>query len=320
MVFREWLKVWLDGYVRLNVKERTFLLYNNIVNRHIIDELGDYEIDDITPIIVQQYIISKLESGNRLKNKGLSINTVNCIITIIKTSLKVAKQTEVANNDISSKIQRPKGKEKEVTCLTVQEQRTLECYVLSNIEKKPKYIGIMISLYTGIRIGELLSLRWDDINFNARILHINKTCYDIYNKDKGYVKTFDSPKTINSNRLIPFPIQLEKLLLSVKESSSSNYVISNKDKIISVRSYQKTFELILNKLKINHKGFHSLRHSFATRATEIGVDIKTLSEILGHASPEVTLKRYSHSLLDHKINMMNKIGTLLNIDDNIGNN
>jgi len=92
---------------------------------------------------------------------------------------------------------------------------------------------------------------------------------------------------------------------------SADGIYKNNHKIISVRSYQKTFASLLKKIGIEHKGFHSLRHTFATRALECGMDVKTLSEILGHKSPNITLTRYVHSLMEHKKNMMNKIGKLL---------
>ena len=88
-------------------------------------------------------------------------------------------------------------------------------------------------------------------------------------------------------------------------------VASNSDRLISIRAYQRSFELFLKRLNIPHKGFHSLRHTFATRALECGMDVKTLSEILGHKNANVTLNRYVHSLMEHKREMMNRLGKLL---------
>jgi len=98
-------------------------------------------------------------------------------------------------------------------------------------------------------------------------------------------------------------------LRNLKKDSNSVYVVaSDSDKLISVRAYQRSFELFLKRLHIPHKGFHSLRHTFATRALECGMDVKTLAEILGHTNAMITLNRYSHSLLNYKIEMMNKLG------------
>lgn len=113
-------------------------------------------------------------------------------------------------------------------------------------------------------------------------------------------------------RAIPIPNQLLIRLKEYKKSSSDDYVVIGKSVHgAQVRSYQKSFELLLKSLELPHKGFHSLRHTFATRALECGMDIKTLSEILGHKNPTITLKRYAHSMLEHKTEMMNRLGKLL---------
>ena len=101
------------------------------------------------------------------------------------------------------------------------------------------------------------------------------------------------------------------LLKCVKKRSECEYIVADGEKPVFVRSYQRTFEFLLKKLKIPHKGFHSLRHTFATRAIECGMDVKTLSELLGHKNATITLNRYTHSLLEHKVDMMNRLGRLL---------
>ena len=111
--------------------------------------------------------------------------------------------------------------------------------------------------------------------------------------------------------MIPLPKQLLPKLKSIKKSSDSDFVVSADGNAVSVRSYQRSFELLLKRQNIAHRGFHSLRHTFATRALECGMDVKTLSEILGHKNPTVTLNRYAHSLLEHKTAMMNRLGKLL---------
>ena len=161
-------------------------------------------------------------------------------------------------------------------------------------------------LFRSLRIGELIALHWSDIDFAKGILTVSKSCHD--GKD-GLI--IDEPKTTTSRRVIPLPKQLLPILRSVKKKSASPFVVSASGKPVSVRSYQRSFELLLKKLKIPHKGFHSLRHTFATRALECGMDVKTLSEILGHKNPTITLNRYAHSLMEHKTDMMNKLGKLL---------
>ena len=146
---------------------------------------------------------------------------------------------------------------------------------------------------------------------NKGELRINKTCH--YGKDENGVfgRITDIPKTQSSIRTIPIPKQLMPHLRVTKKKSLSTHIVSNGSNLISIRSYQRSFASLLKRLNIQHRGFHSLRHTFATRALECGMDVKTLSEILGHKSPMVTLNRYAHSLMEHKKEMMNKLGKLL---------
>ena len=204
----------------------------------------------------------------------------------------------------ADKLKRPKLKEKPVACFTFAEQKRIEQAILNG--KKDKLYGIILCLYSGLRIGELIALQWNDIDFAKGILTVSKSCHD--SKD-GLI--IDEPKTATSRRVIPLPRQLLPILKGIKKKSDSPFVVSANGKPVPVRSYQRSFELLLKKLKIPHKGFHSLRHTFTTRAIECGMDIKTLSEILGHKNPSVTLNRYAHSLMEHKADMMNKLGKLL---------
>ena len=142
-------------------------------------------------------------------------------------------------------------------------------------------------------------------------MSIKKTSYSAKIEGK-YVIVVDKPKTKKSNRIIPLPDKLINLLISHKNNSKSDYLISTRNNtIVEVRSYQRTFDSILSKCRIKHYNYHCLRHTFATRALELGMDIKTLSEILGNTNVSITLNRYAHSLLDYKIQEMNKVSSLL---------
>lgn len=230
------------------------------------------------------------------------------VISVVQNSLKTANLVGIASEYTANKIKRPKAKEKQVNCFTVSEQKTIEQYVLNC--KKDKLFGVVLCLYTGLRIGELLALTWNDIDFGKGLLFVSKTCHD-GNDGVNHIRIIDSPKTPHSRRVIPLPKQILPLLKALKKRSRCQYIIADGDKPVFVRSYQRTFELLLRKLHIPHKGFHSLRHTFATRAMECGIDVKTLSELLGHKNATITLNRYAHSLLEHKVEMMNKLGKLL---------
>lgn len=308
MKYKEWLCEWLENYIRPSSKARTYTRYVEIVNQHINGDLGEYEMDGITPIIIQRFVTQLSRSGNLKTGKGLSPNSVNSVINVVQGSLETANRMGLCNQNAADKIKRPKISEKQITCFTPAEQKKIEQAVLKH--RKAKMFGIFLCLYTGLRIGELLALEWTDIDFSKGELTVNKTCYDSKNFKGEYLRITDNPKTISSIRVIPLPKQIVPLLKNLKKSVGGRYVVGE-NKEISVRSYQKTFSSLLKSLNISHKGFHALRHTFATRALECGMDVKTLSEILGHKSPTITLNRYVHSLMEHKKEMMNKLGKIL---------
>ena len=302
MEYKEWLEKWLAYYVRPYVKERTYQKYKSQVNLHIIPKIGERDMADLSAVMLQEFIVS-------LSEKGMSANSVNGVITVLKSSLKRAEMLNLVEKQYTACIQRPKSREKQVECFSKAEQRKIEAYIFE--KNKLKLLGIILCLYTGLRIGELMALEWSDIDLQKGMIKICKSCHDSW-KNGEYVKVIDTPKTQSSERIIPLPKQLIIHLKGWRKQANGNYIISGERRHgAPVRSYQKTFETILKRLDIPHKGFHSLRHTFATRALECGMDVKTLSELLGHKNPTITLKRYAHSMLEHKAEMMNRLGKLL---------
>ena len=298
MQYKQWLNEWLATTVKPLKKLRTYQRYSDMATRLIIPDLGEYEMDLLTSSVLQNFTAKITER--------YAANTVNGVITVLKNSLQRAEITGVIEKQYSGSIQYPKHEEKQVECFSTAEQRQIEQFIIT--KKKPKLYGILLCLYTGLRVGELLALEWGDIDFVKGLITISKTCHDGWENGK-YQKTPDTPKTRSSRRVIQIPRTVIPYLKEMKKRSQSIYLISGSDgEEISIRSYQRTFELLLNRLQIPHKGFHSLRHTFATRAIECGMDVKTLSEILGHNNPAITLKRYVHSLMEHKCAMMNKLG------------
>ena len=300
MKYKEWLEIWLNNYVKTTCKVRTSEIYRYRVEHCIVPFLGEYELHDLTLSILQQFVTDLL---NPSEGKPLSANTVNGVISVVQNSLKTAFTLGYVEAYDANKIRRPRTVEKKVECFSVAEQKQIEACIKNS--NKLKLYGIIICMYTGLRLGELLALEWKNVDLNACQLTVEKTCYYVNGQ-----RIEDAPKTVNSLRVIPFPKQLLSLFKTMYKAHESKYVIEANGQPVSVHSYQRSFELLLIKLKISHKGFHSLRHTFATRALECGMDVKTLAEILGHANPTVTLKRYAHSMLEYKVQMMNKLGKL----------
>lgn len=309
MNYKDWLNIWLDNAVKPTAKSRTYARYKEIIDGHIVPKLGEYELNDLTPLLLQKFITELLQNGNLVTGKGLSANTVNTIITVLQNSLKAAMIFGELKEYTADKIKRPKAKENEVSCFSLVEQRKIEQEILQG--KKDKLYGIILCLYTGLRIGELLALTWNDMDFAKGTLTVSKSCHYGKGKNGKFERCTELPKTITSRRTIPIPKQMLAILKDIKKRSESEYVIASRADPVSVRSYQRSFALLLQRLKVPHKGFHALRHTFATRALECGMDVKTLSEILGHKNASITLNRYVHSLMEHKQEMMNKVGKLL---------
>lgn len=166
-------------------------------------------------------------------------------------------------------------------------------------------IGIWISLYAGLRIGEICALRWSDICFDTAILTVNGTQARTEN---GVEIT--SPKSRTSRREIPIPkVLFEKLKTMPK---NCEFILSKNGKSVDVRTYRRYFKRLLQKANLPDIKYHALRHTFSTRALEVGMDYKTLSEILGHSSVGITLDLYAHSLKEHKQKQMNKLDEIFN--------
>ena len=309
MKYGEWLTEWLNNYIRISAKHRTIERYSEIINNHLIPSVGDIELQELTPIILQKYISELLKCGNKRTGAGLSSSAVNSIITVVQNSLHTAYNLRYINDMVGDKLKRPKAVEKQIECFSVAEQKQIEQAVRDG--EKPYMLGVLICLYTGLRIGELLALEWSDIDFSNGTLMVDKTCHYGVNLNGQFGRIVDTPKTETSIRLIPLPKQLIPLMKEHKKIPSK-LVISKNGEGISNRTYQRNFESLLKSLNLKHRGFHALRHTFATRALECGMDVKTLSELLGHKSPAVTLKKYAHTFLIHKKEMMNRLGKMLN--------
>lgn len=201
MKYIDWLIQWLENYIRLSVKVRTYERYRLIIENHIKDKLGSIELGALTPLVLQPFITELLQRGNKMTGKGLSANTVNAVISVIQSSLKTAHLLGLTKEYTADKIKRPKLKEKPVECFSLAEQKMIEHAILTG--KKDKQYGIILCLYSGLRIGELMALQWDDIDFTKGVLTVSKSCHD---SNGGLV--IDEPKTVTSRRVIPLPKNL----------------------------------------------------------------------------------------------------------------
>ena len=300
MKYETWLMEWLNVYVKSTIKERTYEKYVCQVRNHILPKLGERQLTELSLPILQEFI-------TELSERGSAPNTVNGILSIVKSSLKKAVLIGKIEKEYASYVSPPRAREKRVECFNKSEQKQLERYIV--FSGKHHLYGVVLCLYTGLRIGELLALEWSDVDLQKGVIYVNKSCHDHW-EHGTYVKIIDTPKTNSSLRVIPIAKPIKEGLKRLKKYSVGKYVIGNQPHGAEVRCYQRTFQTLLARLNLPPRGFHSLRHTFATRALECGMDVQTLSELLGHQNAAVTLKRYAHSMLEHKIEMMNRLGKL----------
>lgn len=299
ILYKDWIYTWLlekKDYI----KESTYANYSNNIFNHIIPKLGNYYLNELNHKIIQDFLLELSKNGRKDNNGGLAEKTIKDITIIIKGSIKKGINEDKIKY-IELTFNYPKdNKENKLYVLTKREQNKITNYVLENINSKN--IGLLISLYSGIRIGELCALRWEDVDLKKNSLTINKTIQRVYikDKDKNISKVIiTTPKTKNANREIPINKDFLEILKKVK-SDKKNYILTGNEKYIEPRTYRKYFNKVLDELKIKHFNFHSLRHTFATNCISLGVDYKTVSELLGHANVNITLNLYVHPRYSQK--------------------
>lgn len=296
----EILTLWLLS-VQRNVKEATYARYHHLVKAHVRPELGAHTVDRITPTIIENYINELLAHGRLDGKGGLSSKTVTEILTIIKTAIDYAQYLGYGVSLPLSKIN-IKKKENHIRVLSASEQQQLERVLLTNIDSIK--FGILLSLYTGIRLGELCALRWDCVDLNLGIIKVKQTMQRIQNTDPTEERrtkvVFTDPKTKTSSRAIPLPASLLMLAYNFQSTPNSFVLTGSSEKYIEPRTMQNHFKRIIQESGISSANYHALRHTFATRCVELGFDVNTLSELLGHTNVNITLNRYVHSSIEVK--------------------
>lgn len=309
--YRDVLISWLE-LQHLSVKESTFAKYYQAVYTHLIPELGSIPVKDLSSNLFEQYISQLLENGRIDKKGGLSPKSVNDILVIIKSTIEYAKDRDIVSNCSLNNV-RIKQSKKEMRVLSIEEQKKLTSVLMNDVNCIK--FGVLLSLYTGIRVGEICALKWERIDISLGVLSINETLQRIKDTsakaDKKTKIIVTSPKSACSIRKIPLPSFLVAIAKSLQTSNSSFVLTGSSDKIIEPRTMQNHFKALLQECGILEANYHALRHTFATRCIEAGFDIKKLSEILGHSNVNITLNRYVHSSFELKIENMKKLSCLM---------
>ena len=300
--FREISQFWCDAK-RPILKHSTMCAYRLTLQTHLLPCFGEMTV--ITENEVQQFVIDKCFSG-------LAKKTVRDIVAVLKSIIKYGgkhKMFPFENWD----IEYPTDTEVyRLPTLTLNHQRVLMVHLMTT--PTPQNIGILLALCTGMRIGEICAMKWEDVDFKQKIITVKHTVGRVYNCElKSTEKIDSSPKTKNSYREIPISKQLLKAMRIVKKLSSSPYVVGTSGQSKEPRSYRDYFARLLKRLNIPPIVFHGLRHTFATRCIESQCDYKTVSVILGHSNVATTLNLYVHPNINQKKRCIERMHNSLGI-------
>lgn len=312
MNFSQLCKQWADS-VRYQVKPSTYGVYLTMIEKHILPDLGKVRVTELNNRMLEQYFQEK-------QSQELSWNTLRLIVFLLKA---IVQMGEDAGIEPSERLHYHIPKYKKSSTRMIEHDHTER--LLRYLEDSDKIfdMGLLISICTGIRVGELCGLQWGDVNWSGGTIRINRTVSRIRNPETGskterrqrseeendlsktiiYVGT---PKTGTSIREIPLPDFLILKMLRYKRDEPC-YILTGKTKCMEPRGVQRRFKNLLRRRSIPEVNIHALRHAFASRWIENGFDSKALSEILGHSSVKITMDIYVHSNMEQKKLYMNRM-------------
>lgn len=295
------VRSWLDGELKARVKRRTRLRYRAIALESIVPAIGaDKDVALVTSDDLLAVVDALRNRRRGWEERELSPATVNLVIAVMRGIFGHSCRMGWRKDDPSLALKRMRTRPKTIDVFTVAEQAYMEEYVYYSKDDRLK--APLLSLYTGMRIGEILALEWADVDFYERTVTVSKEKYFVKDDDGTWRTYIDSPKSAASERTIPLCEKAVALLKSIDPTAkwAKRLVFRSENSPLSVRQCQYLFGSMLKKCRVKQRNFHTLRHTFATRLLERGVDLKTLSELLGHENMNVTMKTYCHTLMRTK--------------------
>ena len=292
-VVKEWMLV-----KKNQVKESVFCNYEQKIKYYFKDFFFDKPI-----IFFRNYDFNGYINSLR---KRLSDKTIKDIVSLLKQIFKYIEVKYDINFKLSL-IKSPTVYQRKIDVFTEREKNRIKAYCLKSTQEKD--VGVLIALFSGIRIGELCGLKWEDIDFENKSINIKRTIQRIYELEKGTKVVETLPKTATSLRIIPLSnILYAKLKPLSNKHNKEEYILSGKNhKIVEPQAYRYTYKNILKKSRVRIKKFHTLRHTFATNCIKVGMDPKSLSEILGHSNVDITLNLYVHPSFETKKKFIDKL-------------
>ncbi len=317
----EWYEYWLDTYMKDKVKQSTFASYRSYGQKHFY-VLYKIPLKKLEPRILQEFY------NYKFREEGLSAKTLRNYHMALHKCLKQAVKERLLVTNPCEAVTLPTGEKPEIAVLTIEQQKALV-----QASYRHRYgVFVRIDLSTGLRIGELLALKWEDIDLVGAQLQVRRTLNRLARYEQGSTSTktelvFDVPKTKNSRRTIPLTrsvieelkrwrnVQLNDKRVAGDAYQDNGFVVTNElGNYFEQHTLRDAYDRMLKDAGIGHFTFHALRHTFATRALERGMDYKTLSAVLGHYSVAFTMDTYVHSMDEHKRKEMDKMDDLFGMN------
>ena len=261
-ILKDIIKMWLE--TKKDIKIQSVQKYEFLISHYLNNHIGNIYIKNL----------KEKDITNFFNNLNLSTSTQKTLFYIIKSSLKFAFKNKYCDYFELNEIKLKKNTNT-IYILPKETQIKLELILKDKINIRKSCL--LLCLYTGLRIGEVCGLKWEDIDFNNKLLRVKRTIQRIKNTD-AYSKTIlieSTPKSETSNRVIPIPDFIAEILEKFK-TDDADYILSKSKKLYDPRQFEAFYERLLKNNNINYFNFHSIRHTFATRSIESKMDIKTL--------------------------------------------
>ena len=326
LTLSEWLDVWLTSYAYIKVRPSTYASYQAYIERHVSPIIGGLQLQKLTTNQLQVFFNEKRVNGRIDGKGGLSPKTIRNIYNMLHEALQQAVINKIVSVNVSEGVVLPSKDEKEIIVFKPEEQRA----IIEAAQKDRLGFAIELDFFTGLRVGELCALKWSDIDLAAKEFRVRRTLQrvqkktsDIKSKGKRTQIVEGATKTKKGNRVIPLTdTMLQKLLVHKarqlfekrrlgKGYSDNGYVFANEFGGAIEPSYLRdVYDRILKNANAPHYTFHTIRHTFATRAIENDMPVKVVSEILGHSSVQLTMDLYCHPSISAKRNVLEKMENL----------
>lgn len=289
MTVKEWLAFWIENFKRLSLKPKTFEVYKQMIDCHIVPKIGHVTLKDLNALHLQRLINEKFEDG-------MASASVRKMHNIISSSLNQALTNDMIPKNPAKAVTLPTLSQKEIKYFTEDEQKRF----FEAVKGDTLYPLFVLAAHSGLRIGELLALNWGDIDFKKGTVSVTKNSITVEDFEgesgkKNITKIQDTPKTKSSIRKVPLSDTATQVLKNHKQKSNTLLVFcTKKGTLLNARNVERSFYRIVEKAGIEKCSFHTLRHTFATRLFEKGTPAKIVSEFLGHSKVAHTLDIYTH--------------------------